>query len=99
MSHDVGDMARRHGFSDDAVSHMLDALLGGGMAQFEHPEFGGSGQWMRGMIMLSGMFNHSLKARVETLGQKLFTLIANRPEAVGASGMPRQGNRERRGIC
>jgi hypothetical protein len=38
------------------------------MAQFRHPEFGGTGQWMRcGMIMIGEMFNNTLKARVEAL--------------------------------
>ena len=33
------------------------------MAQVSHSEFGGSGQWMAGgAIMISGMFNHALKA-------------------------------------
>jgi hypothetical protein len=50
------------------------------MAQFNHPEFGGSGQWMRGgMIMLGDMFNNSLKNSVGGLCQELAHLIANQP--------------------
>lgn len=91
--HDIGALARRHGFSEDAVSHMLDALVaGGGMAQFDHPEFGGSGQWMRGgMIMLSDRFNHSLKARVEALCHDLSALAASRSGAVFTGNFQRQG--------
>jgi hypothetical protein len=38
------------------------------MAQFSHPEFGGSGQWMRGgMSMIGDMFNSGLKSRVDSL--------------------------------
>ena len=50
----VEGLAQRHGFSPDAVSHMLFAVLAGNgsMAQFDHAEFAGSGQWMQGgMIM------------------------------------------------
>jgi hypothetical protein len=76
----VNDIARRHGFSPDAVSTMLDAVMNGngGMAQFGHPEFGGSGQWMRGgMTMIGDMFNNSLKGRVDALCGELSGLIAN----------------------
>lgn len=42
------------------------------MAQFSHPELGGTGQWMQGgMVMIGDMFNHSLKARVAALCQDL----------------------------
>lgn len=78
----VSDIAQRHGFSQDAVVHMLDAVIqgGGSMAQFNAPEFGGSGQWMRGgMIMLSDMFNNYLKGRVDTLCNELSNLSANDP--------------------
>ena len=41
---------------------------GGTMAQFNHPEFGGAGQWMMGgMTMVSDLFNHSLKNSVNHL--------------------------------
>jgi hypothetical protein len=61
----VEDVARRMGFSPDAVTSMLFSIVAGrgGMAQFNHPEFGGSGQWMSGgAIMISDMFNNVLKA-------------------------------------
>jgi hypothetical protein len=78
----VDDIARRHGFSHDAVTHMLVAVLNGngGMAQFSHPKFGGSGQWMQGgMLMLGDMFNSSLKGRVDALCYELSNLLANQP--------------------
>jgi len=40
----------------------------GSMAQFNHPDFGGSGQWMRGgMTMVSDLFNNQLKYRVDSI--------------------------------
>ncbi len=63
----VDDVARRHGFSSDAVSSMLVAVSAGygNQAQFNHPEFGGMGQWSSGgMIMIGDMFNNHLKGRI-----------------------------------
>ncbi len=78
----VNDLAQRHGFSQDAVTHMLWAVLNGNgsMAQFSHSEFGGSGQWMRGgMIMLGDMFNNNLKGRVDSLCSEMSSVLANQP--------------------
>ncbi len=61
---------------------MMFAVLNGngGMAQFSHPEFGGSGQWMRGgMLMLGDMFNYGLKSRVDSLCQDISNVLANQP--------------------
>ena len=66
----VADLAQRHGFSGEAVTHMLVAVSNGfgTQAQFNHWEFGGMGQWsMGGMIMIGDMFNNGLKARVDGL--------------------------------
>lgn len=85
----IDDLARRHGFSVDAMTHMLFAVRNGngGMAQFSHPEFGGSGQWMRGgMLMLSDMFNHSLKGRVDALCHEIADILANQPGLLQTSG-------------
>lgn len=78
----VADIAQRHGFSVDAVTHMLQAVVNGhgGMAQFSHPEFAGSGQWMRGgMTMVSDMFNNHLKGRVDSLCAELADLVNRQP--------------------
>lgn len=78
----VSDLSQRHGFSPDAVTHMMFAVLNGNgsMAQFSHPEFGGSGQWMQGgMMMLGDMFNHGLKNSVGALCQEISNLLANQP--------------------
>lgn len=70
MPDNIADIAQRHGFSPDAVRVIAEALRQGGgrMAQFNHPELGGMGQWAAGgMIMIGDMFNNTLKARVDAL--------------------------------
>src|SRR5580698_11031704 len=84
----VEEIAHRTGFSRDAVTSMLFSIVAGRgrMAQFSHPEFGGSGQWMAGgPIMISDMFNNALKARVDALCVELSELIRSEPDFV-ASG-------------
>lgn len=65
----VAVIADRHGFGADAAQAMLAALRHGHgtQAQFNHPEFGGMGQWSGGMLMIGDMFNTGLKARVAAL--------------------------------
>ena len=78
-------IAQRHGFSTGAARAIADALRRGGgtMAQFNHPELGGMGQWVSGgMIMIGDMFNNHLKARVDALCRD----IAASPEPVPAEG-------------
>jgi len=83
------ELGQRHGFSAGAVAHMMQTMLRsrGGMAQFNHPEFGGSGQWMPGgMLMISDMFNNALKARVDGLCRDVSAALAGQPMAApGAS--------------
>lgn len=89
----IQDMAQRHGFSDEAVMSMLDAVINGNgsMAQFSHPEFSGSGQWMRGgMIMVSDMFNGYLKGRIDALCNGLSNLVANQPDLVRSGSFQSQ---------
>ncbi|GJD84766.1 SHOCT domain-containing protein [Methylobacterium haplocladii] len=67
-------LSEKHGVSPEAVRHMLRALDSGGgrMAQFDHPEFGGMGQWFSGgMVMVGRMNDHGLKARVTALCEDL----------------------------
>ncbi|HET7541058.1 MAG TPA: SHOCT domain-containing protein [Polyangiaceae bacterium] len=78
----ANELAQRYGFSSDAVTHMIFAVLNGngGMAQFSHGEFGGSGQWMRGgMTMIGDMFNGFLKGRVDSLCSEIANILANEP--------------------
>jgi hypothetical protein len=71
------DIAAKWGFTEHAVAEMNAAIVkgGGSMAQFNHAEFGGPGQWMRGgMTMISDMFNSDLKSRVAGLCAELSKL-------------------------
>lgn len=74
----VTELAQRYGVSIDAVLTLLHALVNGNgtMAQFEHRELGGRGQWMRGgMVMVGDMFNQALKASVDGLCTELSSLL------------------------
>jgi hypothetical protein len=76
----VNDIASRYGLSHGAVTHMLVAVNNGGcsMAQFNCPELGGSGQWMRGgMTMVGDMFNNGLKTTVDNLCNELANILSN----------------------
>ncbi len=75
----VAGLAEQYKIGADAVKMMLDAVARGGgtMAQFNVPEFGGSGQWMRGgMTVVGDMFNNSMKATVDNLCTELSNLMA-----------------------
>ena len=89
----INNIAQRYNFSPDAVFSMLQSVINGNgsMAQFNHPEFGGSGQWMRGgMIMLGDMFNNNLKNSVGNLCQELANLIANQPGLIQSGSFQSQ---------
>lgn len=76
----VNEISSRYNLSVEAVIHMLVAVNNGGgtMAQFNCPELGGSGQWMRGgMTMVGDMFNHGLKMTVDNLCSELSAALAN----------------------
>lgn len=78
----IADIARRHGFSVEAAQAMLAALAAGNgsMAQFDHRELGGAGQWMRGgMLMIGDMRNDDLKRRVSALCVDLSQVAAHEP--------------------
>jgi Short C-terminal domain len=93
----ITDIAHRHGLSREAVLAMLFALHAGGgtMAQFDIPELGGSGQWMRGgMTMVGNMFDNALKARVDALCNELTQLLATTtvfPASTHAAGYAQHG--------
>ncbi|RZL89027.1 MAG: SHOCT domain-containing protein [Variovorax sp.] len=89
----VNDIAQRHGFSVDATLSMLDSVINGNgnQAQFSHPEFSGSGQWMRGgMTMVSDMFNNYLKGRVDGLCSELSNLVLSQPDLVRSGSFQSQ---------
>jgi hypothetical protein len=76
----VQNLSQRYGVSSDAVMALMAAVNAGGgtMAQFYHPEFGGSGQWMRGgMTMVGDMFNSRLQSTVSGLCSELSELLGS----------------------
>ena len=78
----IDELAQRYAVSTDAVMTLLQALVNtnGTMAQFNHPELGGGGQWMLGgMTMVGDMFNHGLKSKVDGLCSELSQLLAQQP--------------------
>ena len=90
----LDDLARRYEVGADAVSTLLRALtLGNGtMAQFNHVQLGGAGQWMQGgMTMIGDMSNPGLKAKVDGLCTSLSRLMNDQAvyspsEPTGGSG-------------
>jgi hypothetical protein len=76
----VQNLSQRHNVSTGALTHMLIAIQNGNgtMAQFNHAEFGGCGQWMRGgMTMVSDLFNNHLKYRVDSICNDIANELAN----------------------
>jgi hypothetical protein len=94
----VDDAARRYSMSTDAVRIILEALVasGGAMAQFNHPELGGMGQWSSGgMIMIGEMFNNERKNRVGALCAELSDIVGQTdvvPDRARSSQWQSQGN-------
>ena len=89
----INDLAQHYGVSADAVMTLLQALLNskGAMAQFDHRELGGAGQWMPGgMTMVGDMFNHGLKAKVDGLCSDLSQSLAGQPFVPFAAGFQSQ---------
>jgi hypothetical protein len=100
----INDLAEHYGVSADAVMTLLQALLNskGTMAQFDHRELGGAGQWMPGgMTMVGDMFNHGLKAKVDGLCSELSQILAMQPfvpfPATFQSQSQRQGGGQQEG--
>jgi hypothetical protein len=89
----IDGIARRYGYSTDAVLSMLQSVINGNgsMAQFNHPEFSGSGQWMRGgMTMVSDMFNNNLKGSINNLCSELSQLVAAQPDLLRSGSFQSQ---------
>lgn len=74
----LSDCAERFGFGLNAVEHLWAAVSegSGDMAMFDHPEFAGPGQWMRGgLIMITDPGNYVLKNRIDALCNELSRLF------------------------
>ena len=77
----IDGIAQRYEMKSQSIEAMVKALIlgNGNMAQFNIPELGGNGQWMRGgMTMVGDMFNNSLKATVDKLCAELSELISSK---------------------
>jgi hypothetical protein len=88
-------IAERHGFGAEAGRVMALAIAAGrgSMAQFDHPELGGMGQWTRGgMVMIGAMFDDALKARVRALADELAGAAA---AGAAPSDPPKRGDTSR----
>lgn len=73
----VNEIAARYNLQPETVESLLNAVIRGNgtMAQFNLPELGGQGQWMRGgMTMIGDMFNNSLRGDVDRLCNELAEL-------------------------
>jgi hypothetical protein len=94
----IEEVARRYSVSTDAVMTLLQALVNtnGNMAQFNHPELGGGGQWMRGgMTMVGDMFNYNLPVVLRANGGQRnwasLTVAARRTRSAMPSTWPARG--------
>ena len=91
----IDELAQRYAVSTDAVMTLLQALLNsnGTMAQFNHRELGGGGQWMGGgMTMVGDMFDQGLKSKIDGLCSALSQLLAQQPFAPPVAGSQSQGS-------
>ncbi len=78
--HVLTRISAQTGLSPAAVNALLQAVIrgNGSMAQFSHPELGGSGQWQRGgATMVGDMFDTRLQATVSGVCSELSELLAN----------------------
>ena len=86
----VQDVSRRNRLSEEAVTILLRALESSGytMAQFNHSELGGMGQWSAGMVMIGDLSNAELKGRVERACSELAEGMKGARKSTGSSGLP-----------
>lgn len=75
-------LAEHHGFTTEALRTMLAALIvgNGSMANFNHPEFGGIGQWMSGGMAMTSSGAGDLRRRVDWPCEELVRLLGAEPE-------------------
>ena len=90
------EIAERNAVSLSAVEHLLQAMESshGSLAQFNHPDLGGMGQWSKGgMLMIGDMFNDKLKAKVAAICAEVAELVNSNK----ADGMRRRRSRSSAG--
>jgi hypothetical protein len=74
----LAELTQKYQLSEPAIMVLLQALIKGNgkMAQFNHPELGGVGQWLPGgMTMISDISNSYLKMVIDNLCSELAILI------------------------
>lgn len=77
----IDDIAAKYNVTPKSVEILLRAVIKGSgtMAQFNIPELGGAGQWMKGgMTMVGDMFNNSLRTTVDKLCSELAGLVTSK---------------------
>lgn len=91
---DYEAIAKKYNISPATVMHVAHAIQTGNgtQAQFNHPELGGSGQWMPGMVMIGDAFNQTLKAKVNNLCTELAEAyrankLSDAPQAMSSMSM------------
>lgn len=75
----IDELAKKYQLSHEAISNLLESLerSQGSMAQFNHPELGGQGQWMKGgMVMIGESSNETLKTKIDQICNELSALIS-----------------------
>jgi hypothetical protein len=90
----LAELQNRYQVSRGAITELLRALVAGHgtMAQFSHPDLGGSGQWMQGgMVMAGSMFDYALKAKIDGLCSELANLLTKQPALMEETGQSRPG--------
>jgi hypothetical protein len=76
------EISARHGVSVEVIASLLSAFRhsGGRMAQFNHPELGGMGQWSSGMLMIGEFSNTALKQKVQAICDELSKFVNDNAE-------------------
>jgi hypothetical protein len=88
MAEDViPSIAERYRVSLDAAREVERALraTGGRQAQFAHPELGGAGQWMPGMLMVHAGIDRQLRMRIEGLLDEVAAVVRGSESAAPAA--------------
>lgn len=78
MAQDViPHIAERYLISEEAARQVERSLrsTGGGQAQFNHPDLGGFGQWMPGMLLIARADDEQLKRRVAGLCAEIAAIV------------------------
>jgi len=85
----LNQIAARYGFSTEGVRSMLSALRAGhgSMAQFNHADFGGAGQWMPGGMVMTATPGGvgDLRRRIDRLCDDLVQLLDHEDESTGVA--------------